>query len=304
MNIDQIEAFLSIVEYGNINEASKHLFISQSSLSTRIKSLEEDLGFSLFIREKGVKKVFLTSCGEEFLKIAKQMNMLKEMSYKIKNLNLSQTLKIASVDAVNNFTFVPLYKSFMQLNKNIKLDIKTHHSNEIHNLVATSEADIGFVYNEIKHPDVISKPIFRELNYLVCHKDSNYYDDIELSKLDLSKEIFINWGRDFYQWHFHFFGENTKKLLTVNTGSLLYHYLNEPGNWSIAPMSVIKSFKESGNIVYYKLKNTPPPKICYMVTRKNKNLFDEDKISKFENLMMEFIESNYSICTFHTWMME
>ena len=36
----EIEAFLTICEYGSISKAAEKLFISQSSLSTKIKTLE------------------------------------------------------------------------------------------------------------------------------------------------------------------------------------------------------------------------------------------------------------------------
>lgn len=39
----EIEAFLTICEYGSISKAAEKLFISQSSLSTKIKTLENKM---------------------------------------------------------------------------------------------------------------------------------------------------------------------------------------------------------------------------------------------------------------------
>ena len=52
MEYKQIEAFLAIVEQKNITKAAESLFISQSALSYRLKSLETDLNTSLIIRRK------------------------------------------------------------------------------------------------------------------------------------------------------------------------------------------------------------------------------------------------------------
>ena len=41
MNIEQIEAFLAVVEHGSITAAASFLFIAQSNVSSRIKKLEE-----------------------------------------------------------------------------------------------------------------------------------------------------------------------------------------------------------------------------------------------------------------------
>lgn len=304
MNTDQIEAFLAVVDIGSINLAAKKLFITQSTLSTRIKKLEESVGVKLLEREKGYKSIELTPYGQEFLKYAKQFMVLKEEVDQIKNINSFKELKIASVDAVNNFTFVELYKKFMKENKNIKLHIKTHHSDEIHGLVSSGEADLGLVYSEIKYHDVHSEPIFRELNYLICHKDSKYYDGISPEDLDPTEEVYINWSQDFYQWHYRFFGDIKNKHITVNTGNMLSHYLDIPGNWAIAPMSVIESFKKTADIVYYKLSTPPPPRFCYLLINRNEKLNKKELIEKFKKYMVDFIESDSSICTFHTWMIE
>ena len=51
----EIDAFLNIVKYGSITKAAEILYISQPALSRRIKSLESELQYKLFIRQKGVR---------------------------------------------------------------------------------------------------------------------------------------------------------------------------------------------------------------------------------------------------------
>lgn len=48
----EIDAFLNIVKYGSITKAAEILYISQPALSRRIKSLESELQYKLFIRQK------------------------------------------------------------------------------------------------------------------------------------------------------------------------------------------------------------------------------------------------------------
>ena len=48
----QIEAFRATMEAGSVSAASRLLFISQPSLSRLIADLEQEVGFSLFIRER------------------------------------------------------------------------------------------------------------------------------------------------------------------------------------------------------------------------------------------------------------
>ena len=50
MTIAQIKYFLAILEYSNFSNAAEEMYISQSSLSKQIKSLENELGITLFAR--------------------------------------------------------------------------------------------------------------------------------------------------------------------------------------------------------------------------------------------------------------
>ena len=71
MTIQQCKYVLKIAECGSFNEASKQLFIAQSSLSVSIKSLERELGIRIF--DRSGNGVYLTAEGAEFARYARQI---------------------------------------------------------------------------------------------------------------------------------------------------------------------------------------------------------------------------------------
>ena len=71
MNIDHIESFLYVVEYKSIHKAAHALFLTQPTISARIKALESSLGTALFIR-KG-RSLILTEQGISFIPYAKKI---------------------------------------------------------------------------------------------------------------------------------------------------------------------------------------------------------------------------------------
>lgn len=67
MNPLEIEAFLAITETRNLSKAADKLFVSQSTISSRLTNLESEIGSPLVNRRPGIKGVTLTPKGNEFL---------------------------------------------------------------------------------------------------------------------------------------------------------------------------------------------------------------------------------------------
>lgn len=64
MNTKQMDYILEVSHTLNVNQAARNLFISQPSLSYQIKTIEEEVGFSIF--ERNGKKIRLTPAGQQF----------------------------------------------------------------------------------------------------------------------------------------------------------------------------------------------------------------------------------------------
>lgn len=71
MTLNQLYYAIAVSKENSMNDAAKKLFISQPSLTGAIRSLENELGFELFIRSKN--GVTLTVKGEEFIGYAKSV---------------------------------------------------------------------------------------------------------------------------------------------------------------------------------------------------------------------------------------
>lgn len=71
MTISQLRYVITIAGSSSMNEAARKLFISQPSLSTTIKELEEETGIEIFIRSN--RGIALTPQGEEFVGYARQV---------------------------------------------------------------------------------------------------------------------------------------------------------------------------------------------------------------------------------------
>ena len=55
-----IETFLTLNKTGSLTKAAETLYVSQPTVSHRLKDLEEELGISLLMRGKGQRRIELT----------------------------------------------------------------------------------------------------------------------------------------------------------------------------------------------------------------------------------------------------
>ena len=76
MDVELARTFLEIVATRSFVRAAEHLNVSQTTVSARIRSLEERLGRPLFFRNKN--GATLTPSGEQFLRYAPMFVQLWE----------------------------------------------------------------------------------------------------------------------------------------------------------------------------------------------------------------------------------
>ncbi len=71
MNLTALQTFLAIVQTGSLVRASERLNVTQSTVTARLKALEDDLGQTLLLRQKSGAE--LTSAGFKFKRHAEAM---------------------------------------------------------------------------------------------------------------------------------------------------------------------------------------------------------------------------------------
>ena len=76
MKLTQLRDLVAIVKHGSLRSAARHLELAQPALTRSIRTLERELGVTLFERE--VRGMVLTAAGRLFYeRAAMAMNQLK-----------------------------------------------------------------------------------------------------------------------------------------------------------------------------------------------------------------------------------
>ncbi|PAE07579.1 hypothetical protein CHI12_10560, partial [Terribacillus saccharophilus] len=199
MNYKLLETFAILAKTRNVTKTAEKLYLSQSTVSYRLKALEDELGVILVERDRGFKEIQLTDHGEEFMKIAIDWENINEKIKYFSTGSFRKTLTIGVVDSVNNYLFSEVYKNILQNQTNIQLTVKTQHTTEIYEQVSNRIIDVGFVLHDNPMPQIKTHEILKEEMVLVTRNTFTSLQ-IEPFQLDPNNQIFLNWGDQYMKW--------------------------------------------------------------------------------------------------------
>lgn len=291
MDFNELETFLMIVQTKSITKTADNLFLSQPTVSHRLKSLEEKLGMQLVIRKKGHKSVEFTSKGEEFIPIAERWMYLWKETQMLQQGSDRMLLSIGCIDTLSTTAFTPLYQRILNDYPLMDLRIKTHQSYEIYGLLDSHEIDLGFVYHHLYFKNIISVPILSEKMYLIQSADTSLRKRIiHTNELNPENELFLSWETSYQIWHDQWINSKYRPRVQVDSFMLICNLLSSGNMWMIAPAAVVKSLADQMPIYVSEIENQPPDRVCYLIKHKVNNAAAEQAIALFEKELKDYIQ--------------
>jgi DNA-binding transcriptional LysR family regulator len=168
LNSSQLEAFFEVAKNLNFTKAAEGLHVTQSALSQRIAKLEEDLGTTLFIRDR--TSIRLTETGEMVLRFC-QLNIgaESELLSKLKDSkdDLAGVLRIGGFSSITRSLVIPSMKKLMNKNPRLSLQLLTKEIQDLAQLLRNGEADYIFTTRKSDSPNIESLFLGFEENVLV-----------------------------------------------------------------------------------------------------------------------------------------
>ena len=156
MTLQQLKYILTVVDCGSISEAAKHLYISQPSLSSAVKEIEEEYGIEIFLRSS--KGIALTNEGIEFLSYARQVVEQAELMEQ-RYLNKKPSKKLCSISTQHYAFAVQAFVALLkELNESeYECTLRETRTHEIIEDVRNLRSEIGILYLSEFNQKVITK---------------------------------------------------------------------------------------------------------------------------------------------------
>ena len=187
--INKLEMFIAVAKEGHFGRAAESLGITQPTLSTGIKQLEEQLGVQLIFR--GSRYGGLTPEGQRALVWARRLvsdSRAFREEMRVSRHGLSGHLRLAVIPTALTWA-ARLSARFAEAHPNVRFTILSRNSSEILKMLENLEVDAGISYLDNEPLGrVTTAPIYTEHYTLVCHADSALALESEVTWADLSGE--------------------------------------------------------------------------------------------------------------------
>lgn len=229
MELRVLQYFLAVAREQNISSAAESLHLSQPTLSTQLKALENELGKQLLIRgTKGSRKVLLTEEGMLLRKRAEEILELVRMTeseISLSNEGIAGDVYIGTGESDLIRIFARAAKHIQEKHPDIHYHILSGNAAFVQEHLDRGLIDFGVVYspvdtsiyNTIKIPVHDTWGVLMRKDSPLAQKDTVQPQDLMDKPLILSAQKADAWPMS------NWFGQDISKLNVVATYNLVFN---------------------------------------------------------------------------------
>lgn len=238
MDLAAARTFLSIVEAGNFIAASRQLNVTQSTVSARIKSLEDTIGKTLFVRTKSECR--LTPAGAQFYRYARTIvRAWEEARHQVAvPEGFSNSLSLGGQYSLWNHFLLEWLSVFRAAEPACSIRASVGMPQRLIRELVDGSLDLGVMYNPENRPGLVVEKIFDDKLILVSAKAE--------TAPALDDYVFVDWGDEFRTWH----SANHEALhnpgLSLELGSIGIEYVIENCKAGYFPERIAAPYLRAG----------------------------------------------------------
>jgi Transcriptional regulator len=180
MDIRHFKTFKSIVEEGSFSKAAEKIGYTQSTVTSQIQQLEQQLSIKLF--EKIGRNMVLTPLGKELIPYTNELlDTIKKIESIGKHNDIKGELRIGIAESLISYKLQNVLKLFKENAPNVNLFIISENCFVINDMLLKGEIDIGLLYDVGNPQDsltsvdladytlaLVSSPLFKKDNVDFC----------------------------------------------------------------------------------------------------------------------------------------
>ena len=240
MDIEQARTFLAIAAHGSFLEASRRLHVTQSTVSARIQNLENDLGATLFVRNRAGAS--LTPAGRRFLPHAKNLVLTVEQARHDVGLpsRFRASIRIGGRIALWD-GFLPRWVGRMRQGApDVSIRSEIGFEEDLMRRLVEGSLDIGLMYTPSHAPGLVVEHLFDETLVMVSSRPDTRWPGEDY--------VYVEWGPGFYAKHREAYPDLGRPAQVVNIGWLGVQLVVANGGSCFLPIRMAQPLIDEGRL--------------------------------------------------------
>jgi len=211
MDITAAKTFLAVIEGGNFVAAARRVHVTQSTVSARIKALEEQLGKTLFISTKA--SCDLTPAGHQFHRFARSLvRVWEEAKHQVAvPEGFEDTLIVGGQYSLWNRLLLWWVPSFRATAPSVALRCEIGMPQRLMREMAEGVLDLAVIYQPEHRPGMVVREVLEDRLVLVTTDPDIPFKD---------NYIFADWGEGFRTMHAAAHPDLVTPAVTLDLGAL------------------------------------------------------------------------------------
>lgn len=196
MHFGRIETFVWVAKFKSFSKTAEQLHTTQPAISSRIATLESELGVKLFQRQAN-SKVRLTTKGSELLPRAEKLLFLSKdfLTFGEKTVSYEGILRLGVSETIAYSWLPTLLRRLNRIAPTITIELTVDVSTELHRQLSSGSIDIAFILGTSRNSDMANEHLFTTpLAWIASPKLDIGSEKQTLS--DLSKWPIITYARN------------------------------------------------------------------------------------------------------------
>lgn len=196
MTLAMFECFIAATETLNFTIAAQNIHITQPAFSRNIAALEEELGFSLFLRSKqnGLR---ITPAGLELYnglkKLGEEFHLILERAEQINRGEKGQlVISVLNGTCIDNKSMAVIHR-FQEKYPRVEMTLISYPFEKMMKSIETGESDLCFTLEATiqDRKDLLFENVFEVENYLAVPSRLQCDTDREYSLKEFKEEYFL-----------------------------------------------------------------------------------------------------------------
>lgn len=263
MNIDMLDTFLDLAQTRNFNRTADNLQITQSTVSARIRALEEAVGARLFVRGRG--GATLTPAGAKFEPYAVNLRLGWNLARQDVGMpagyrdRLRVAMQVSLWDKLIHSWVAELRHSL----RDTAVHVESDYSKPMIDEIVFGNLDVAVIYSPEYRPELTVDRVFGETYSMVATRP------LTLEQVRPHEYVFVNASPYFNSRHAELLPGLHHAPLSMGLGNMSIDYLRAHGGAAYLPDRMSRPLTTAGE--FFPVEDAPRIHQPVFVTFLSKN---------------------------------